>query len=420
MASQGPPGPDESKAGIVVGVVGALHIVSWTLFGTRIWTRVKPTFRLSPDDYFIMFAVAFDAVSFAFMLVSVRFGVGRHNYYLPADEEMLAEKWLFLSQPPFPWSLAFSKVSISWMLMRIQRDRAWWVWTMYFLMFVSVGVAVVSNIFQLSACRPLAAVWDHTIMSAVCNPPGVSQTSIYVTSSLTIVTDFVLSIAPLTFIITMQRPLREKIALAFVMGLGIFASSASIAKTFMIGSYGKTGDSLMDTVGLTTWSMVEAQLAIIAACIPTLKRFFESVLRNMGLISSEHSATRSRTGYLKHDDHSTRATASHTTARGGYDSHKLSAMRSQHDSAAKGSTAETDSIDSGEMPIMMGGPSQKGSVGDFRSVESGNGGANQYFRTAIRGGGEKGGSGGNGSQGIQMQTTVSVRTELKRRGDDNV
>jgi hypothetical protein len=49
--------------------------------------------------------------------------------------------------------------------------------------------------------------------------------------------------------------------LAFVMGLGIVASSASIAKTVVVGSYGKTGDTLMDTVPLTTWSMVEAQLA---------------------------------------------------------------------------------------------------------------------------------------------------------------
>ncbi len=52
-----PPGPDESKAGIVVGVVTALHLISWTLCATRIWTRVKPTFRLSLDDYFIVLAV---------------------------------------------------------------------------------------------------------------------------------------------------------------------------------------------------------------------------------------------------------------------------------------------------------------------------------------------------------------------------
>lgn len=56
-AAPGPPGPDESKAGIVVGIVGALHIISWALFGTRIWTRVKPTLRLSADDYFIVLAV---------------------------------------------------------------------------------------------------------------------------------------------------------------------------------------------------------------------------------------------------------------------------------------------------------------------------------------------------------------------------
>lgn len=58
MASlQGPPGPDESKASIIVGVVGTLHLLSWGLYGMRIWTRVKPTFRLSLDDYFITAAV---------------------------------------------------------------------------------------------------------------------------------------------------------------------------------------------------------------------------------------------------------------------------------------------------------------------------------------------------------------------------
>lgn len=392
------------------------------------------------------------------MLVSVRFGVGRHNYYVAPEEEVLAEKWLFLSQPPFPWSLAFSKVSIAWMLMRIQRDRTWWVWTMYFLMFVSVGVAVVSNIFQLSACRPLAAVWDHTIKNPVCNSPSVSQTSIYVTSSLTIVTDFVLSIAVgLNEGIGTTRDLTD--ACVAAPHLHHHDAAAAPRKDCprlchgprhlcqqrvhrqdvhdrQLRQDGRLADghgrldnmehggspTCVRPLHLSRPSKLSNPWAnrIIAACIPTLKRFFESVLRNMGLISSQHSATRSRTGYLKHDDTSTRATANHTTARGGYDSHKLSSMRSQHDSAAKGSAAETDSIDSGEMPIMMGGPSQKGSVGDFGSVESGNGGANAYFRTAIRGGGEKGGSGAQGSQGIQMQTTVSVRTEPKRRADDNV
>lgn len=46
-----------------------------------------------------------------------------------------------------------------------------------------------------------------------------------------------------------------------MMGLGIFASSACIAKAFHVKDYGKTGDSLMDCVPITIWSMVEMQLA---------------------------------------------------------------------------------------------------------------------------------------------------------------
>ncbi|KAH6855354.1 hypothetical protein B0I37DRAFT_302361 [Chaetomium sp. MPI-CAGE-AT-0009] len=345
------------------------------------------------------------------LLAAIHYGVGRHNYYVPDDKEVLAEKWLFLGQPPFPWALALSKMSIAWMLIRIQRDRPWWTWSMYFLMFVSFGVAVVSNIFQLSACKPLWAVWDHSNPDAVCTDPAVSQTSIYVTAILTIITDVALSLAPISFIVNIQRPLREKIALGFVMGIGIFASSASIAKTFMIGSYGKTGDTLMDTVGLTTWSYVEAQLAIIAACIPTLKRLFEQILRRYGLISSQNSASRSRGGYYKHDEHSrSRAYSQHQP-----NSHKLSTMRSQRDAkhSATATNAERSSVDSGEMPIME--PSHKGSVGDFESVTSPtpNNDNGVYFRTAIKAGDRE--TSGLDQNGIQMETTVSVRTEPKQR-----
>ncbi|KAK4232977.1 hypothetical protein C8A03DRAFT_19851 [Achaetomium macrosporum] len=364
-------------------------------------------------------AQLFDAVSYALLLVAARYGVGRHNFYVPPEDEVQAEKWLFLSQPPFPWSLAFSKVSIAWMLLRIQREKRWWTWCMYTLMVVAVGVAIVSNIFQFTLCKPLHGF--NTDPSVVCEDPEIGQVSIYVTSALTIVRDVALSLAPLAFIVHIQRPLREKIALTFVMGLGVFASSASIAKTFVVGSYGKTGDTLMDTVALTTWSITEAQLAIIAACIPTLKRLFERILRRMGLISSQGSATRSRTGYTKHDDGTSRT-------RGGYysqhhaESHSLSALRSQRGdlkASAVLTNVETSSLDSGEMPIMSA--SHKESIGDFESVKSPTLSTREdsgiYFKTAIWAGDGHGRDRTSaGAGGIQMETTVSVRTQPSRKG----
>ncbi len=119
------------------------------------------------------------------------------------------------------------------------------------------------NSFQLSLCKPLAAVWDPSIPGAVCLPSDVAQTSIYVTAAMTILTDVILSLIPLTFIVQLQRPLREKIAISFIMGLGLIASCASIYKTTLVKNYGVTGDTLVDGTSLTLCSFLEMQLGYV-------------------------------------------------------------------------------------------------------------------------------------------------------------
>lgn len=219
-------------------------------------------------------------LEWSLLVVGISYGVGRHDYYLTPDQLMLAEKFLFLSQPPYAWSLAFSKMSIAWMLIRIQRDQRSWAIFLYSMMIFSGLIAITMNAFQFSSCKPLSAVWDHATPGAVCMPPSVSHISIYVTAAMTILTDVILSLLPITFIVNIQRPLREKLALSFVMGLGILASSASIVKTTLVKNYGITGkyisflyeletcqltmivgDDLMDSVGITIWSILEMQLA---------------------------------------------------------------------------------------------------------------------------------------------------------------
>ena len=52
-----PPGPDESKAPLLIGVTTLLYTLSTSLCCTRIYSRVRPTVRLSIDDYFATAAV---------------------------------------------------------------------------------------------------------------------------------------------------------------------------------------------------------------------------------------------------------------------------------------------------------------------------------------------------------------------------
>jgi len=375
-----PPGPDESKGPLLIGITTFLYALSLSLYGTRIYSRVRPTLRLGLDDFFVTLAVLFALAEWILLLISITYGVGRHNFYVKPDDLENAEKYLFLSQPPFAWALAFAKLSIIWMLIRIQRDHKLWTIFLYIMMVFVVLTSVTINAFQFSICKPLSAIWDHTIPNPVCMAPEVSQASIYATAAATILTDFVLSAMPITFIVHIQRPWRERIALIGVMGLGIIASAASIAKTTRVKDYGATGDDLMDSVGITIFSILEIQLAIIASCIPTLKQLFESALQRLGLLSTAHGTSRS--GYSKHGEGT---------------SHAMSSVRKTKRDAEL--TSHTDDVES---------------ASSFSKPS--------YFQTGVKAHAEAGSSQEHmvvrDADGIQVGTTVSVRMTSKTSMND--
>ncbi|EKG14300.1 hypothetical protein MPH_08480 [Macrophomina phaseolina MS6] len=256
---------------------------------------------------------------------------------------MQAEKFLFIGQPAFAWALACTKISIVCMLFRIQTGIHWRRF-LSIMIVVQVLTAITTNVFQFSLCKPLPAIWDHTIKNPKCIVAAI-HISIVVTSIVTILTDVILSLLPLTFIMHMQLPPREKIALACLMGLGLVASGASIYKTFLAKDYGVTGDTLRDAVGLALCSMMELQLGILAACIPCLRQFMEKLLRSLGLLSESRSTTRTGYGSL-----------------GNNPSHELSKMRSNttrntRKSRLTSTQSEESILPSAHLPAMkMGTP----------------------------------------------------------------
>ncbi|KAH7014042.1 hypothetical protein B0J12DRAFT_777120 [Macrophomina phaseolina] len=261
MASGSSPGPDTSLAALLIGITTMLHVLSWSAFGARIYTRMIPVLRLGCDDYFITAAVTFDVVTWIPLVISTAYGLGRHNYYVSAAETTQAEKFLFIGQPAFAWALACTKISIVCMLFRVQMGISGIYWRSFLSVMIVVQVltAIMNNVFQFSLCKPLPAIWDHTIKNPKCIVAAM-HINIVVTAIVTILTDVILSLLPLIFIMRMHLPLREKIALACLTGLGLVASGASIYKTFLAKNYGVTGDTLRDAAGLALCAMIELEL----------------------------------------------------------------------------------------------------------------------------------------------------------------
>lgn len=226
---------------------------------------------------------------------SVVYGLGRHNFYLTAENRERANHFLFMGQPPWAWSIALIKSSMALMLLRFKHSRKWKIF-LYFMIGLQLAIAIGVNCSQFLMCRPLTALWDPATLNVRCWSPPAIEASVYTSAVLGILTDFTFAILPITFIRHLNRRLWERAIICGLMGLGIFASTASIVKTTLIPYYGKTGDNLWDAVDITLWSTLEQQLGLIAACIPPLKRPFETLLRHYGVISASGSSS-GTTGY---------------------------------------------------------------------------------------------------------------------------
>src|SRR3569833_1402892 len=190
-------------------------------------------------------------------------------------------------------SVPLIKISMAIMLLHLLLG---WLWPIN--QNTHIGVQIVLAIFvvvmQCTRCIPLSAIWDVTVTQKICWSDQAFRDSLAVTSALVILTDFILSLIPLTFIVHIRRPLRERLMILFLMGLGLFASSASVAKIVILQAYGFSNDPAVAQIAgmrIALWSNIEEQLGIMAACLPCLKAFFSAVLLRLGLVSERGPPT---------------------------------------------------------------------------------------------------------------------------------
>lgn len=117
-------------------------------------------------------------------------------------------------------------------------------------------------------------VWD-AFFEFMCSVPYVTV----VTSGFHILMDLWILVLPLKIIIQIPRPPREKIALFIIFGLGIISTLAAIIRLQSLRIFTLSNDPFYDSLPINTWSMVEVNIGILCASIPTLKPLFSKAQR---------------------------------------------------------------------------------------------------------------------------------------------
>ncbi|KAF2868969.1 hypothetical protein BDV95DRAFT_609227 [Massariosphaeria phaeospora] len=263
-----------------------VEVIAVLVFFARVWTRALPAWRFTLDDYII---------SVAFILMTVMFGLqyrtqtwawGGTN---PGTRSMNAVSYTIMlgsiSLPFWAWATGLVKISIACMLLRFQQSPRWRIpiYLVIGLNILFIGFMGIAVLFQ---CIPYASIWDFKgkYPNRKCWSPRISVASLWVSCLCNVISDVVLSLMPLTFLGKIRRPLKEKVVVGGLMGLGLLASSFSLARLILTCRGGRVKDIGANTTLTGLLACLEVQTSLIAACIPTLRSSSRRLLGRIGIL----------------------------------------------------------------------------------------------------------------------------------------
>ncbi|KAK3385829.1 hypothetical protein B0H63DRAFT_510518 [Podospora didyma] len=288
---------------VYTGVISVLFGLSSLLLTTRIVSRWKSSPGLVIDDYFIIAAAVLGLVDMATIISSVAPVLGTARpIFLPFSEINRVAPLSIVAELTSTWSVALLKTSIALMLLRLQHTRGW---TRFLSTVIGVQIltAIFATIMHTTRCIPIQSLWDPTIARKRCWDDAAFKASLTAVAVLIITTDVIFALIPLSFLRHMRRPIRDRITIGVLMSLGLLASAASIAKTVVVQNFDPAGDTAGIGLSIALWASVEAQVGIIAACIPCLRGAFGRFLVRAGIAPREGSSlygTRSTTWPQQH------------------------------------------------------------------------------------------------------------------------
>ncbi|KAL0935585.1 uncharacterized protein CTRU02_210176 [Colletotrichum truncatum] len=250
--------PDEDVGPISVSLAAVLTGFLIITTGLRLWVRTANR-KLGWDDCTIILAGLTAIIRFAFCVKQAQHGNGRHRVYLSDYDYMMINMYGWYGQVFLFISVAFLKVSICLLILRIKDTK-----TLKILLYILMAGVLITNfgivIILMAECHPVG-FWRGK--SATCWPTEIRIYSIYATIAYSVLTDLICSLLPLAVVWNVKMPPKTKLSVCFLMGLGLAATGFGIARAASLGISTTDLSWVYCIAGI--WSNLELFLGIIAA-----------------------------------------------------------------------------------------------------------------------------------------------------------
>ncbi|KAL1848064.1 hypothetical protein Plec18170_008239 [Paecilomyces lecythidis] len=217
-----------------------------------------------PDDFTIVAAYVLAIVVFSLNISMVRYGFGMNIWDIfPLDNITKAYKSTIFRYTAYTMVAINSAVAISWILV------------------------------DALHCIPVHLAWTgwQNVEQGTCIDFNAAT---FANGFVNIAVDTVMVIMPVYEIMKLNLSPRKKIGVAFMFAIGLILTAIGVIRVIVFYYNSSPTNPTWDMQALNHWSVIECQVAIICACLPTTRAFishiFPGVLQfTTGHVSSDQS-----------------------------------------------------------------------------------------------------------------------------------
>ncbi|KAL5356291.1 hypothetical protein BJX96DRAFT_162360 [Aspergillus floccosus] len=279
---------NDSHLGIIIGVQTALTVLAVIVVSLRLYVRIKLVRSSGSDDWTMAVAALCSIGGWILYIYKACHGLGRHIQFIETIDRIgMTEAAFWQVIICSATGMAFLKISIALNLLRFSPARWYAVCLWASIAFVVAYNFMAAMTFFLH-CRPMQAHWDTRIKDAKCYSLHLFVVFALINTSFNIFTDVLFATIPIPIVWNLQMKRRVRFYLIGVFSLGYIAVGMGVVKTVFQLAYAKDRDSFFND-SILFWALVQFNIGILAACVPSLKPLVSKALK-----LSEYTNSRSR------------------------------------------------------------------------------------------------------------------------------
>ncbi|KAI2480482.1 hypothetical protein Ptr902_07521 [Pyrenophora tritici-repentis] len=281
------PGAEQARQDIMVGLSIVMTIIGVSCVALRVYTRGVIVRNMGPEDWTMIAATVCTVVFLVEIVAGAKeLKLGFSAMSMTPTQMVNNIKLVLAIVVTYKLIMTLIKISILLIYLRLAVTSTFKRLCQGSIALLAVYQVVVI-IVVFTQCTPLYKMWDFfNKVEGTCIDSNVFY---HVTSIFHIIMDLWIIGLPVKLIMSIPRPPREKIALYIIFGLGIVSLLASVLRLQSLRVLTLSNDPFYDSLPINTWSMVEVNIGILCASIPTLKPLVSKAQRNR----TQHALMRS-------------------------------------------------------------------------------------------------------------------------------